>query len=53
MEFTKPFNGCKKGDIYPTAFAVGDECPVELEAAAAEAGAIEVTPQKPATAAKK
>lgn len=39
MKFIKPFAGVKAGDIYPTEFAIGDECPAELEAAAIEVGA--------------
>lgn len=42
MKFVKPFYGCKKGEIYPTRFEVGDECPPELEAAARSVGAIAV-----------
>lgn len=34
MKFSKAFTGCADGDIYPRDFAVGDECPPELEAAA-------------------
>lgn len=41
MKFCKPFSGCKAGDVYPTAFAPGDECPPELEAAALSVGAVE------------
>ena len=32
--FSKPFCGCKTGEIYPTNFHVGDECPPELLEAA-------------------
>ena len=42
MKFIKPFKGCKQGDIYPTQFVEGDECPPELEAAAIETGSVEV-----------
>lgn len=45
MEFIKPFYGCKTGDIYPTRFNVGDECPAELIDAAASVGAI-ASPKK-------
>ena len=41
MKFTKPFYGCRAGEIYPEHFAAGDECPPELEAAAAESGVLE------------
>jgi len=40
-KFSKPFLGCKSGEIYPTQFDVGDECPSELEEAAASVGALE------------
>jgi len=39
-KFTKPFLGVKDGEIYPTEFAAGDECPPELEAAAIELGVL-------------
>lgn len=42
MKFTKAFSGCKSGEIYPTNYAAGDECPPELEAAAASVGAVEL-----------
>lgn len=38
--FTKPFRGVRAGDIYPTDFAAGDECPPELEAGAHAVGAL-------------
>ena len=34
MKFAKPFRGVKAGEIYPTEFAPGDDCPPELEDAA-------------------
>jgi len=34
MKFKAPFYGKKAGDIYPTRFQIGEECPPELEAAA-------------------
>lgn len=40
MKFIQPFKGCKQGDLYPTQFAVGDECPPELEDAAIDAGVV-------------
>lgn len=40
MKFTKPFRGVKDGDIYPTEFAPGDDCPPELEAGALAMGAL-------------
>ncbi|MFZ5745271.1 MAG: hypothetical protein ACOY7T_12415 [Pseudomonadota bacterium] len=37
MKFIKRFLGVKAGDVYPTMFEAGDECPPELlEAAKAE-----------------
>lgn len=39
-KFTKAFRGVKKGDIYPTQFKVGDDCPPELESAAKSLGAV-------------
>lgn len=41
MKLTKPITGAANGEIYPREYAAGDECPVELEAAAKEAGALE------------
>ena len=40
MKFTKDFRGVPDGEIYPVQYAVGDECPPELEAAALEVGAV-------------
>lgn len=45
-KFAKEFRGVKTGDIYPTVFAKDEECPPELEQAAAESKA-------PATSGKK
>ena len=39
-KFSKPFSGCKSGEIYPTEFQQGDECPAELEDAARSCGAL-------------
>lgn len=39
-KITKPFRGVRSGDIYPTQFHVGDECPPELEAGARASGAL-------------
>lgn len=47
-KFTKPFSGCKDGDIYPTEFQPRDECPPELEAAAHSVGALAMKPSKKA-----
>lgn len=40
-KFTKPFHGVRDGEIYPTEFAAGDECPSELIAAAESLDALE------------
>ena len=39
-KLTKPFEGVQEGEIYPTQFAKGDECPDELVAAAIAFGAL-------------
>jgi len=41
MKFIKEFKGCKQGDIYPTQFGPGDECPPELLEAAEAEGVLE------------
>ena len=41
MKFSKMFLGCRKGELYPTQFQPGDECPPELEAAARKCDALE------------
>ncbi len=46
-KFTKAFRGVKKGEIYPTQFKVGDECPPELESAAKSLGVIGKAGSKP------
>nr|WP_023595594.1 hypothetical protein [Pandoraea pnomenusa] len=40
-KFIKAFLGVPKGEIYPVQYQAGDECPIELEAGAAELGALE------------
>jgi len=40
MKFSKNFSGVKDGEIYPTDFVKGDECPKELEASALELGCL-------------
>lgn len=40
MKFSKAFTGVKSGDVYPTEFKAGDECPAELLEAAKELGAV-------------
>lgn len=43
MKFIKDgFKGVVLGSVYPTEFAKGDECPKELERAAAEQGFVRV-----------
>ena len=39
--FAKAFEGVRDGEIYPTQFAKGEECPPELEAGALALGALE------------
>ncbi|APG04950.1 hypothetical protein BJI69_14315 [Luteibacter rhizovicinus DSM 16549] len=39
-KFTKSFRGVKNGEIYPTDFVQGDDCPKELEAGAKACGAL-------------
>jgi len=39
--FAKAFEGVRDGEIYPTKFAKGEECPPELEAGALALGALE------------
>lgn len=41
MKFSKDFYGVEAGEVYPRQFAAGDECPPELESAAAACGALE------------
>lgn len=45
-KFLKPFRGVKDGEIYPTDFEAGEDCPLELEAGAESLGAL--APAKPA-----
>lgn len=40
MKFSKPFSGVVNGDVMPTDFGAGDDCPRELEAGARELGAL-------------
>ena len=40
MKFNKPFKGVCDGDVYPTSFGEGDDCPKELLDAAIAAGAV-------------
>lgn len=48
MKLTKPFYGVPDGRVYPVQYAAGDECPPELEAAAAHFGAFDEVPDAPA-----
>jgi hypothetical protein len=48
MQFTKPFRGVPDGEVWPVGYAVGDECPPELEAGAIELGAVDVPEKKKA-----
>lgn len=47
-KLTKIIRGVVAGDIYPTEIEAGEECPVELEEAARESGALEEAPPAPA-----
>lgn len=44
----KDIFGAADGEVYPRTYAAGEECPAELEAAAIEAGALEVKAAKKA-----
>ncbi|SMG00337.1 hypothetical protein [Burkholderia singularis] len=52
-KFIKPFKGVKNGEIYPTAFEVGDECPEELEDSAHALDALEGSEDKNPAKSKK
>lgn len=41
MKFAKDWSGVKAGEIYPTDFKPGDECPEDLQESAAAMGALE------------
>lgn len=41
MRLTRAFKGCRKGEVHPTQFQPGDECPKELEHAAEELDILE------------
>jgi len=43
QRFSKPFRGVKAGEIYPTQFEVGDECPPELVAGAQRLGVLDAS----------
>lgn len=45
MRLTKAFKGCRAGEVHPTQFQPGDECPKELEHAAEELGILETAAQ--------
>lgn len=53
MKFTEPFYGVKAGEIYPTRFKIGDDCPPELVEAAKSVGAVGQTTKKAAKKAGK
>lgn len=40
-KFAKPYKGAVSGSPFPSDFKPGDECPAELETAAALAGVLE------------
>jgi hypothetical protein len=47
MKFIKPFKGATSGNAFAQDFAIGDECPSDLEDAAVEDGAIEIQVENP------
>ena len=51
-KLTKAIFGVVAGEVYPREINAGEECPPELEAAAVEAGALEVKAQKKAPESK-
>ena len=61
MKFIKEFAGVPEGEVYPVHYAMGDECPPELEEAALEQDAVDAyadaaqakADDKPAAAPKK
>jgi len=44
-KLSKAFKGVKDGDIYPTEFAKGEDCPPELEEGARSLGALSTDKQ--------
>lgn len=52
MKLAKTFLCVPDGEIYPREIAAGEECPRELEPAAAELGLLEKLPQEPPAAAE-
>jgi len=46
MKFIKPFKGATGGDPYPKEFAIGEDCPDDLIAAAKANGAVKDAGQK-------
>lgn len=53
MQFSKEFRGVLAGEIYPTTFKPGDECPPELLDAAISEGVVEQTAPKTTKAKQK
>lgn len=53
MKFSKEFRGVRAGEIYPTTFKPGDECPSELLDAAISEGAVQPSAEKPTKAKQK
>ena len=53
MIFSEQFLGVRDGEIYPTTFEPGDECPPELLDAAKEVGAVAGDDADAKTAGKK
>lgn len=46
-KFIKSFRGVPEGEIYPVEYAVGDDCPPELEAGALSVGALSLMADTP------
>lgn len=53
MQFSKEFRGVRAGEIYPTTFKPGDQCPAELLDAAISEGAVQSAAEKPTKARQK
>lgn len=53
MIFSKEFRGVRDGEVYPTTFEPGDECPPELVGAAQSLEALEPEEAEQADSKKK
>ena len=43
-KFSAPFFAVPPGEIYPKEYAIGEDCPAELEESAASVGALDPAP---------